>query len=167
MRIARVHQQHDHAGAGDQLMQQLKPLRGQSAAEKAHTGRVPSRTVQSGNKSRLDRIDGGAEDNRNGRGRGLRRKGRRRAGCRNDRHPTPHQSLRQRRRAIVLAVRPLIFDDDVSALDIADVIEALAKRIRKGRIARACPARQPPDHRRGRLRARRERPRSRRAAERD
>src|SRR5262245_48606463 len=65
-----------------------------------------------------------------------------------------------------MIIRPAIFDRDILALDIAGFIQALTERGREGHIARSCRAVEKPDHRHRRLlRARRERPRRRRAAE--
>ena len=115
-----------------------------------------------------DRVDRYLEDDRNRRGRRLCRQRRRSAAGRgNHGHLTANQIGRQRRQSIVLAVRPAIFDRDVLALDIAGFASgpggtrADGMRVR----VRRCAAEEP-DHRHRRLlRARRERPRSRRAAE--
>src|SRR5262245_50518345 len=65
-----------------------------------------------------------------------------------------------------MIIRPAIFDRDILALDIAGFIQALTERGREGHIARSCRAVEKPDHRyRWLLRARRDRPRSRRAAD--
>ena len=83
------------------------------------------------------------------------------------RHLAADQIGRQRRQPIELALGPAIFDRDVAALDVAGFAQALAERgqVRRSRTLSAIAA-EKPDHRHRRLlRARRERPRGRRAAE--
>ena len=76
------------------------------------------------------------------------------------------RSAAMRRQSIVLALRPAIFDRHVPALDIAGFAQALAERGEPGSVCFGRRAVQEPDHRHRRLlRARRERPRRRRAAE--
>ena len=80
--------------------------------------------------------------------------------------PSANQIGRQRRQPIDLILGPAVFDRHVLALDIAGVLQALAKCAQTVRErVRRCGVEEP-DHRHRRLlRARRERPRSRRAAE--
>ena len=71
----------------------------------------------------------------------------------------------QRRQAIVLAAEPMVLDEHVLALDVAAFAEAFNERGCMARGAIERPTADKPDHRhRGLLRARRERPRRRRAA---
>ena len=73
---------------------------------------------------------------------------------------------RQRRQPIDLILGPAVFDRHVLALDIAGVLEALAKSAQTVRERVRRSGVEKPDHRHRRLlRARRERPRRRRAAE--
>jgi hypothetical protein len=113
-----------------------------------------------------DRVDSAREDNRNRRGRRLRGQ------CRSTRRREDHGRLtaneigRQCRQSIVLAVRPAVFDGYVPALDKAGFAQALVKREQAARRQRRRFAAKEPDHRHHcLLRARRKRPRSRRAAE--
>src|SRR5262249_14321213 len=71
-----------------------------------------------------------------------------------------------RRQSIILAVQPAVFDRYVLALDIADVLQALAKSAQTvDRTVRRCRMEEP-DHRRRRLlRTRGERPRGRASEE--
>ena len=77
-----------------------------------------------------------------------------------------NQIGRQCRQPIDLILRPAVYDRQVLALDIAGLLQALAKCAQTVRDrVRRCGVEEP-DHRHRRLlRARRERPRSRRAAE--
>src|SRR5262249_4768917 len=73
---------------------------------------------------------------------------------------------RKPRQPIVLSVGPSIFDSHVLALDIAELAEALSQCRRKMRARMGRATIEEPDHRHRRLlRARRERPCSRRATE--
>src|SRR4029450_5295116 len=79
---------------------------------------------------------------------------------------SPNQFGRQRRQTIELSLCPAVFDRDILALDIACVLQALAKsahtvrdRVRRLAVEEADYRRRPL------LRARHERPRSGRAAE--
>jgi hypothetical protein len=79
-----------------------------------------------------------------------------------------NQLSRQCRQSVVLILGPAVFDRHVSALDVAHLIQAKAERVHNVReqVRRCCIEKA--DHRNARLlRARRERPRRRRAAEKD
>src|SRR5262249_43146195 len=83
-----------------------------------------------------------------------------------DGHFPPEQVSRQCWQAIVLPFRPAIFDRDVLAYYIASFFQASDKTIPGLHEAIRCGAVEKTDHRHaGPLRARRERPRRRRAAE--
>src|SRR5262249_40410751 len=107
------------------------------------------------------------EHDRDGRGRGL--GGQRRGGgggSGNDGDPPGYQLGRERRQAIVLIIRPAIFDRDVPALGEAGGSKSTAEAIDKGRDAAGRGRAENPDRRHGRLlRACRQRPRGRRASE--
>src|SRR5262249_40058003 len=77
-----------------------------------------------------------------------------------------HQFTGQRRQPIILTVRPAVFDCDVLALDMARLLQPLSKRAQTLHVVlKRCGAEEA-DHRECRLlRARRQRPRSGRAAE--
>ncbi len=80
--IGRVDEQRNDGGRGDQLVQQLQPLRRQLRVQQAHAGEIAARPVQAGDKAELDRIEAHDEHDRNGRGRRL---GRQRRRCRSRR----------------------------------------------------------------------------------
>src|SRR5262249_32957823 len=86
-------------------------------------------------------------------------------GC-DDGRLTTNQITGEYRQLLVSTLRPTVFYRDVLALEISDFLKALTERCYQGRgISRRC-APQKSDHRHcGLLRARRERPRCRRAAE--
>src|SRR5262245_40714340 len=78
------------------------------------------------------------------------------------------QISHQSRQSIVAAFRPAVFDDYVATLDIPSLVQALTECGREFRENGRRPAIEKTDHRHRRLlRARRERPRSRAADERD
>ena len=81
------------------------------------------------------------------------------------RHATADEVIHERRQAMVLAVHPVVLDHHVLAFDVAGVVEAFAERsdIAYGVLGR--PAVDEADYRRRLLRAYRERPCDRRAAE--
>src|SRR5262249_13179535 len=90
------------------------------------------------------------------------------AGRHNHGHLTVNQFGRKHRQSIILAFRPAIFDLDVLAFDISCLFQSLAERTQADRVSgqvRRCAAEEPDHWHRGLLRARRERPRNRRAAE--
>ena len=103
-----------------------------SALKRGHAREVAAWPVQAGDKSKLDRVAAGQEDDRNRRGRRLGRQRRRSAARGNHGHLTTNQIGRQRRQSIVLALRPAIFDRHVPALDIAGFAQALAERAPDG-----------------------------------
>src|SRR5262249_34834774 len=124
-------------------------------------------TAQACDKSHLERVNSYTEDNRNRCSRGLCRKCRRSAtGCRNHCHLTLKQLRRKRRQSLVVTLCPTVFDFGVLALNIADLSQTLTKGAQTMLTqVRRCIAEKPDYRYRGLLRARRERPPSRRAAE--
>jgi hypothetical protein len=84
----------------------------------------------------------------------------------NHAHRTADEIGRQFRQSIESSLRPNIFDADVAVLDIASFVQSLAERGNLVAQHSRRPAAEKPDHRHRRLlRARRERPRRRRATE--
>src|SRR5262249_42070372 len=125
---------------------------------------VTGRPVQVSDKSCRDWVVGGEKDDWYSRGRCLGRW--RRSGIRCDQeHLSADQIGRQRRQAIVVTFRPTVFNPYIAPFDIAGLAEALAKG---GNVVRVSPGRggmEESDPRQPLLRARRERPRRCRAAE--
>ena len=110
-------------------MQQLQLLRRELSSVEGRTRDIAARPVEAGDEAELHRIAGGREDDWNRRG--CRLGGQRRDGAAarvNDRHLAANQIGRQRRQAIILTLRPAVFDADIAVLDIAGVVQALAER---------------------------------------
>jgi hypothetical protein len=134
-------------------------------SKKVDPGQVAARPGKAGDQTNFDRVIADAEDDGD-RGGCCLRSQRRRRGASNDHGDTsPNKIDRQRRQSIDLILGPTVFDGDVFALDIAVIIQALAKCGQNNVRKRARLAVEEPNHRHRRLlRARRERPRGRRAA---
>ena len=147
-------------------MQQFQPFRSKLAAQGSHAGETAAGLVEGRYQSHLDRIGGcvkGDRDRRACRLGGQRGGG---AASRNHVDPTLNQIGRQCRQSIVVAVAPAIFDGHIAPLHKTYRAQALAepRQLVRHRLGRA--AGQEPDHRHRRpLRAHRERPSRRRAAE--
>src|SRR6516225_45153 len=147
-------------------MQQVEPLCRQLTAEKVDPCQVATRPGEAGDKTKPDRVFGGNEGDRDGRGcrLGSGRRGGRARGDYSD--LSANQFGRQLRQSIVLVLGEAVDDRYVLALHIADVFEAQAEcpqtvchRVRRSGVEQ-------PDHwHRRLLRARRKRPHGRRAAE--
>ena len=160
IRIGGVHEEADRSGFRDSFVQHLELLGGQQVGQKAHSGDIATRPVQAGNQSEFDWVTADGEDNRDGRGGGLRRQRHGgAAGDRNDGHLPAHELLRQRGRPVIVTFQPVKLDGCVSSLDPAGRDQAPAKPIHIARVGILRATAQEPDHRhRRRLRARRKRP---------
>src|SRR5207253_9701255 len=123
-------------------------------------------SAEASDEPELDRIAADAKDNRDRRGRRLDHH-RRTVVARVDHgHWLAEEIGGQRHQAVILVFSVLVVDRDVAALDKAHAAKALAKRSLHLRGGRTRAAAQIPDHWHWLpLRARRERPRDRRAAE--
>jgi DNA methylase len=99
----------------------------------AELGRI--RPIEARHQPKLHGITAGSEYHWNRGGRGFGSDVGRSAGGGNDSDLTLHQVICQFRQAIVLAIRPAIFDCDVLAFDIAGLFEALPKGTDVRRIA--------------------------------
>ena len=100
-----------------------------SRIKKAHARQIAARTVEAGDESELDRVTTVGKDDRRRRSRRLGRERRDRAAGRKDSRPPvdePNRPLVPA--AIVLTVRPAVFDRYVLALDVAVFTKASAKR---------------------------------------
>ena len=100
----------------------------QRGIELVHAGGVAAWPRQAGDEANADRIIGGVEQDRDGRGRSLGRE--RGGGCPRDNYRCMalHQLRRQRRQLIVLSLRVAGFDRQVAALDIAGFSQNLTKQ---------------------------------------
>src|SRR5262249_26542594 len=135
--------------------------------DRRDAGRISARATEACDEAIPDRVATAGENDRNRRGCRLGRECRAwSTGCDDHRHLTANQVCGQPRQPIVVALRPAIFDCHVLTLDEAGLFQALAERGYRVRKRVRRPAAQEPDHRRRRLlRARRERPRRRCAAD--
>src|SRR5262249_10608479 len=142
-----------------QVMQKPELLCRQWAGNHVDTRQVAAWAVETRDQADLNRVDPGVEDDGNRRGRRLgRQRGRAVAG---DKYGDllANQFRRQSRQAIVLTLRPTVFDRDVLAFDKPGFGQSLAERGQQRPTLRERRAAEEPDHRHRRLlRARRERP---------
>ena len=116
------------AGCGHQLAQEFQPLCHQLATEKIDPRQVAARPGEAGDKTEPDRVFGDDEDDGDRRGCRLGRERRSGASGRGDHGDlSANQFGRQRRQSIDLILGPAVFDRHVLALDIAGVLQALAK----------------------------------------
>src|SRR5262249_1458313 len=144
-----------------------QPLCRQLALEKIDAGQVAARPGEACDKTEPDRVFVDVEDDGDRGGCGLSRHRRSGAAGRDDHgHLAAHRFGGERRQPIELSLGPAVFDRQILALNITDLLQALAK----GPQAPCRPVRrlgiEMADHRHRRLlRARRERPRGRCAAE--
>src|SRR5262249_13447365 len=147
-------------------MQHSKKLGRQGDNGKNDTRDIAARPVEACDQANSDRI--GSDDEYDGRRRGCRFARLRRisAGPYDRRHLPTNAISRQSLYPILLIVSPVILDPDVFALNESRVIQALPESIDNKREAGSRCASEEPDHRhRWLLRARSERPSSRRATE--
>src|SRR5262245_35227623 len=153
--------------SGHKLTQEFQPLRRQLPAEEIDTCQVTTRPGEASDKTKPDRVFRDPEDDGDRRGCCFGRQRRRNTSGRDNHGDLPPNQLgRQLRQPIKLILAPTVYDRYVIALDIAGVLEALAKSaqtvlnsLRRSVIKEA-------DHRHRRLlRARREWTRHSRAAE--
>jgi hypothetical protein len=152
---------------GQQLMQEFQPLCRQLTTEKIDPCRVAAGPGEASDKTKPDRVFGDAEDDGNRRGCCLGRQRRCNTSGRGDYGDLPmNQFSRQLRQSIKLILAPTVCDRYVLALDIAGLLQALAKSAQTVRSRLSRSVFEVPDHRQGcLLRARRERPSDCRAAE--
>ena len=165
--IGRIDEHGNTNSLGHQLMQESQPLGHHLLDEKIDAGRVAAGPGEAGDKTKLDRVFGDTEDDRDRRCCSFGRERSGRAAGRGDHgHTAADQVSHQRRQAIGLALQPVVLDRHVLAFDVAGFVEAFAERGRKARGDIGRPAVDKPDHRQRRLlRACGERPSRRRAAE--
>src|SRR6516165_3667940 len=132
----------------------------------ADTGDVAAGPIKAGHDAGLDWVCAGHEHDRNCHRCRFGRESRCYAARRgDDGHPPAYQIGRQFRQRIAFAVRPAIFDDNVTSLHVADFRKPFAERRREFRVWFGGTLMEKADHRHlWLLRARRERPRGCRAA---
>ena len=126
--IGRIDEHGNTSGCGHQLAQEFQPLCRQLSIEKIDPCQVAARPGEAGDKTKPDRVFGDDEDDGDRRGCRLGRQRRSEVAGRGDHGDLPaNQFGRQRRQPIDLILGPAVFDRHVLALDIAGVLQALAK----------------------------------------
>src|SRR5262245_52043412 len=165
--IRRIDKHGNTNGLGDQIMKEPQPLGHHLPAEKIDASHVASGPGKAGDQTKLDRILGNAENNRDRRSCSFGRKRSRCAGGRGDqRHATINQIGRERRQPIVFPFQPVVLDPHILALDKTGFVEAFAERGHKMQRGIGRTAIDKSDHRyRLLLRTHPERPHGGRAAE--
>jgi len=132
-----------------------------------HAGGVAARSIEARYQAELDWVTAHAKHDRDRRSGSLSRdRGVGRTGSSDHPHAAANEIGRQLRQAIVLAFRPPILYRQILALDVPGVSKALPERGHKvGPLGGGTGVNEPNHRHRLVLRARRERPRRRRAAE--
>src|SRR6516165_5968756 len=134
--IGRIDQHGNPNGLRHQLVQKCQPLRTQLSCEKIDAGQVSARPGEAGDETELDGVFADAEDDRDRRGRSFGGKRSSVAGWRGDNgDTTTHEVSHERRKAIELALKPVVLHRYVLALDIAGFVKALSESGGKGCIA--------------------------------
>src|SRR5262245_44471694 len=148
-------------------MEKSQPFRRNLLGKKTDPGDVAARPGKAGDKTKRDRVSAAAEDDRDRCGRSFGRlNSSGRAGRSDNGDATADEVSHERRQAIVSAVQPIVLDNHVLTLDVAGFAEASAERSGMASGGIGPPTADEADGRHRRLlRARRERPRGRRAAE--
>jgi len=126
-RVDRVQEETDIPGGGHQIVQQPQPFRHQLRTQLGHTGDVATWSIQARHKTKLDRIAGRLEHDRDGRGHSLGGKRRRRPARQHHTDAPAHQVGCQCRKLVDMTISPTKFDRDVLALDAAGFTQALPK----------------------------------------
>src|SRR5262249_31175164 len=166
VRVGRIGEKTDDFCRGNEFAQNLEPLRRHLHLEKADARNIATRPVEAPHKTQSDRIGSHVEYDGNRRSRILRGGQRRSTAHSNNDGNLPSDQIGSKRgQPIKLTLGPAEFDRHVMDLDKAGFAQAAADCGYKLGIRR-CWRSQDADHRPCRLlRARRERPRGRRAAE--
>jgi hypothetical protein len=147
-------------------MQPFQPLRHYLNIQLGHARDIAAWPVKAGDEAKAHRVTTRLEDDRNGRGPSLGRKRRRSSGRGNHGDLTMSQISHQRRQLINSVLCPAILNYDVAPIDVAGFTQPFEKGLQRFRSTLRGSGVKKPDHRHcPLLRARRERPRGRRAAE--
>src|SRR5262245_20474339 len=147
-------------------MEKSQPLGRNLSGEKIDAGRVAARPGKARDKTQLDRVVADPEDDRNRCSRSFGRLGSSGLAGRGDNsHATPDKVRHERRQPVVSTVQPVVLDYDVLPLHVTCFAESFTERIGTADGVLGRPNDDDTYDRRRLLRARRERPRSRRTAE--
>jgi hypothetical protein len=164
--IGWIDEQGHDAHRGEQLVQQLQPLRRCLQVQLGCARDVAARLAEARDKAKPNRVRAQFKDDRNGRGRRLCRKRCRSCRRSNHGHMTMNQVSRHRRQPVMLVLRPAIFDCDVAAIDVTGLAQPFEKGRQLWRVVLGRSDVETPDHRHRRLlRTRRKRPCCRSTAE--
>jgi hypothetical protein len=110
-------------------VQESQPLGHNLSRQKIDAGRVAAWPAKAGDQTKLDRVFGNAEDDRNRRGGSFGREGSSGEARRSDHgHTTADEVSHEGRKAVVLAVQPAVLDHHILALDVASFVERFTKR---------------------------------------
>src|SRR5262245_5430985 len=148
-------------------MQEFQPLCRQLATVKIDTRRIATRLSEASDETKPDRVFGSHENDGGHFACGFGSRRRRVAYGDDHGDPSVNQFGCERRQPIELPLRPAVYDRYILALDIAAILQTLAKSTQTvGAYVRRCRRVEETDHRHRRLlRAGRQRPRGRRTAE--
>ena len=149
--IDRMDEEADRSCLGNRLVQYLELFGQQTVGQKTHTGNVPARSIEAGNKCNLDGIGANHEDDRNGCARCLRSTCHRSGTCKDHSRFALDQIGYQRRQPTVIALRPAVFDRHALSLDKAGLGQSLLERRDVGVKSLLIPAVQKPNDRQRRL----------------
>src|SRR5215831_3654518 len=128
-RIHRIHQQGNHPGLGNQLGEQLEAFGRQVAGENTEAGEVATRSRQTSDEAGADRVADAGENDRDCRGRVLRRECRREAAACNDQIDLAVDKMGGHRgQPIIATLGPAVFDRNVLPLDVAGFAQSLTER---------------------------------------
>src|SRR5262249_16363341 len=165
--VGRMDKHGQTSRSGHQLTQEFQPLCHQLSTEKIYSCQVAARLGEASHQTNPDWIFGDDEDDRNRRGCRLGRRRRSDTPRRGNYRDLPaNQFGCQGRQSIELTFGPAVFNSEAHAFDITSLSEALAKSAQTIALSVGRVGVEEPDHwHRRLLRARRERPRSSRAAE--
>src|SRR5262249_39698211 len=154
-----IDEQGDTSRLGHHLTQEIQPLCGQFTTEKIDPCQVAARSGKAGDETQADRVFPNNEDDGDCRGRRLSCQPRTSIERRDHGDLSANQFGRKRRQSIDLIVSPAILDCYVLALDIAGILQALAKCAQTlGSPVRRRGVEEPNNRHRRLLRARRDRP---------
>src|SRR5712691_12942020 len=134
----------------NQLVQKFEPLRCQCEGQYSYPGGISARSVETRDETEPNGIITAHEGNRNRTGCRLGRSNRR-AIRENHGYPTAYQVGRECRQAIVLILRPAVFNLHILPFHIAGLLQALPERGRHRRVAISRCAVEKSDHSQSRL----------------
>jgi hypothetical protein len=117
-------------------VQESQPLGRNLSRQKIDAGRVAARSGKASDQTKLDRVLGDPEDDRDRRGGSFGREGTiAETGCSDHGHTNADELSHERRQAVVLAVQPVVLDHHILALDVASFVQGFTKRSAKARGA--------------------------------